>query len=203
MRFKRPGVVGMVLALAFVPMSSAQLMRVKGEGSLEHLNNAGAAPGFLPGWAEVRFDFRLGGVAEGERVSYVAAAARLWVGEQDFVLQNATFDVWRSGPGAEPFTSYLLLGQTKEGWGFSLQNDFAAVGDEAGFPRLLVSPGELLVHDLSFRAGDFSWEGYGDGVITSIEMVPAPEPASYAVAGVVVLGVSVLLRRRRRNRAKT
>ena len=198
MRFHAAGVLRLGLAMTLAPLAFAQLIRVEGEGSLEHLENAELAPAFLPGWAQVRFDFRLEDVAGEARALYVPSAATLQIGAEEFALQNAALEVWREPVGAGVHTSYLLRGETGDGWWFSLQNDFAAAGNEQGFPRLLVSPGELVVHDVLLRAGDFAWAGYGDGVITSIEMVPAPEPSAYAWAAAGVLGVSVLLRRCRR-----
>mgnify|MGYP001191706840 CR=1 FL=1 len=200
MRFIRAGVVGLMVMWMLAPVGRAQLIRVEGEGSLEHLENAGAVPAFLPGPVEVWFDFRMDGVAGDGFVTFPAEAAVLRIGDERRVLRNAALEVWRSPSGAEPFTSYLLRGETSDGWWFSLQNDFAAAENGAGFPRLLVSPAELLVHDVLLRAGDFDWAAYGDGVITSIGLVTAPEPATYAIAGVAMLGVSVVLRRRVRRR---
>lgn len=189
-----------MLALVVVPAAWAQLIRMKGEGSLEHLESEAAAPGFLPGWAEVRFDFRLAEVDGDGWTSYAASSAVLRIGDERFELQNAALEVWRGESGWGPWTSYLLRGETAEGWWFSLQNDFRGGAEERGFPRWLAEPGELTVHDVLLRAGDFSWAGYGDGVITSIEVVPAPEPSTYAAWGAGVLGVSVLLRLRGRHR---
>ncbi len=202
MRFDPVRVARVVVALALAPAAGAQLIRVEGEGSLEHLENGNAAPGFLPGWAQVRFDFRLEDVEGEGRSSYVPAAAMLRIGEERFALQNAALEVWRGPSASGPWTSYLLRGETAAGWWFSLQNDFLGGAEEQGFPRRLVSPGELVVHDVLLRASDFSWAGYGDGVITSIVMVPAPEPSAYAVMGAAVLGVSVFLRLRRRRGAR-
>lgn len=190
------------MALVLVPAAGAQLIRVEGEGALEHVENASGAPGFLPGYAQVRFDFRLEDVEGEGRTSYAASAAIVRIGEERLALQNAALEVWRGPSASGPWTSYLLRGETAAGWWFSLQNDFLGGAEEQGFPRRLVSPGELVVHDVLLRAGDFSWAGYGDGVITSIVMVPAPEPSAYALMGAAVLGVSVFLRLRRRERGR-
>lgn len=190
----------MVLALVLAPAAWAQLIRVEGEGSLEHIENAAAAPGFLPDIAHVRFDFRLTDVGGDSRTSYAPLAAVLRIGDERFELANAVLEVRRDVSVSGPLTSYLLRGETAAGWWFSLQNDFRGGADERGFPRLLVTPGELVVHDVLLRAGDISWAGYGDGVITSIEMVPAPEASTYAAWGAGVLGVSVFLRLRGRRR---
>lgn len=173
-----------------------QLMRVVGEGSLEHLDNPGQTPAFLPGYAVVTFDFRLPAIpaAAGLLETWVPASARLDVGAHRFALENAAFEVSRV-PGLEPLTSYVMRGETAEGWRFFLENAFQSDGVEEGFPARIPPAAELLRHDVTLVDGGGRWGAYGDGVITSIVFVAAPEPASYAVAGLGLLGGVVLVRR--------
>ena len=193
-----------MFVLSFLPAASAQLIRVSADGSFEHIENEEQAPDFLPAAVNVTFVFELHNamevtplIDEGTTV-YAAKEASLAFGELSMPLYGAKFEVSHGYEESQDWTSYLLTGETGDGWRFFLQNVFATPSNGGAlFP--VVDPGELIVHAITLSDDAAGWAAFGDGVVRSIVVQPVPEPATFAWSGVVLaLGLIVVRSARRR-----
>jgi hypothetical protein len=199
-------VVSTAVVLGLSSSASAQLVRITADGSFEHIENEEQAPDFLPAGVAVAFTFELNDVVEvaplidGGTTTYVAKTASLKFGDLSMPLHGAMFEVSHGYEESQDWTSYLLTGETGDGWRFFLQNVFATPsGGSALFP--VVDPGELIVYAITLSDEASGWAAFGDGVVRSIVVQPVPEPATFAMAG-AVLAVGLIARQSMRRRVK-